>query len=249
MPFRQQILEWITDPLEMKNTILPESNEHPEINSYSYYNDWKIVEPADPSVLLGAGAVVSTTEDLANFIEGLFLEKLIKEESLAKMTTLEGDFGHGISSFPFEEHDSYSHTGGIDGFQSLLSYFPQEDLSVCLQSNGMNYNYGDITEAIVSTYFGNELETPDLSSLSLPAEELQKYVGEYRSDDTLLEFSFTLENDLLMAHPTGYESAVLSPKGNHTFDFTPVNAKLIFSPEKEEMKLHQSGQTYLFKRK
>ncbi|MEB2778234.1 serine hydrolase domain-containing protein [Algoriphagus sp. D3-2-R+10] len=248
-PLDQLIKKWITDPLEMKNTFLPESSDHPEVNSYSYYNDWQLVEPADPSVLLGAGAIISTTEDLAKFAEGLFKGKLINKESLSNMLTIESAFGRGISSFPFDEHAGYGHMGGIDGFQSLLSYFPTEDLTICLLSNGMNYNYGNISEAIVSAYFGHEIEIPNLKNIVLSEQELKKYIGEYSSDDTPLEFTFSVEDGLLIAFPSGYEKAALSPKSLDTFEYTPVNAVLIFNPEKGEMQLNQGGDSYLFRKK
>jgi CubicO group peptidase (beta-lactamase class C family) len=249
IPLPQQISEWITAPLGMKNTLLPSPNQHPEVISYTYYNDWEIIDPTDPSVLLGAGAVVSTAEDLAKFIEGLFTGQLIKQESLSSMISIKDDFGRGISSFPFEGHQAYGHTGSIDGFQTLLSYFPEEGLSLSFLSNGMNYNYGDITEAVISTYFGKELEIPDLRRIKLSVDELQKYVGAYRSDDTPLLLSFKIEDGLLIAFPSGYEPAALSPKGNHTFEFIPVNAEMIFSPEDGKMTLNQGGESYFFKKR
>jgi hypothetical protein len=42
--------------------------------------------------------------------------------------------------------------GGIDGFRSALSYFPESKLSVAITSNGMNYGNNDIVIAILSSY-------------------------------------------------------------------------------------------------
>jgi len=246
---QQQIREWITEPLEMTNTSLPGSNEHPEVNSYSYFNNWKITNTSDPSVLLGAGAIVSTTEDLAKFVEGLFNEKLIEKKSLYKMISIEDGFGRGIFSFLFDEHIIFGHTGGIDGFQSSISYFPEIGLLVCMLSNGMNYNYTEITDAMISSYWGDEIVIPNLKSIIISVEQLEKYVGEYRSNEISLELSFTLEDGLRIAYPSGYESAALSPKGNHTFEFNAVNAKITFSPEKGKMQLNQGGETLMFTRR
>jgi hypothetical protein len=50
--------------------------------SYRYIGGWREAEELDFSVVAGAGAIVSTTADMATFIQGLFDLKLVSKESL-----------------------------------------------------------------------------------------------------------------------------------------------------------------------
>ena len=68
-----------------------------------------------------AGALYSTTEDLLRWERGLFGGKLLKPESLAKMTTAVKDhYAFGVGVDEKDGRRRISHGGGIEGFNTQL---------------------------------------------------------------------------------------------------------------------------------
>ena len=90
------------------------------------------------SVPMGAGAMVSTTADLSRFMEALFAGKVVSQASLNQMKTMNDNYGMGLFAFPFDGKTAYGHTGGIDGFTSMVAYFPEEKVTYAYKSKGLN---------------------------------------------------------------------------------------------------------------
>ena len=113
--------------------------------SFKWSKDqWNLESETDASIPHGAGSIVSTPSDLIVFIEALFAGKLIEKSSLEKMKTMTGGMGLGMVQFPFGAKRAFGHNGGIDGFQSSLGYFPEENISIALIGNGFVYPMNDI---------------------------------------------------------------------------------------------------------
>lgn len=89
---------------------------------------------------LGDGGVVSTAEDLVLFLRGLFEGELVSEELLAEMMDLVEDgeggyYGLGLSYYDMEFGEGYGHAGLSSGFESDMTYYPDEDIVVIVLSN------------------------------------------------------------------------------------------------------------------
>jgi hypothetical protein len=164
------------------------------------------------------------------------------------MQEIKEGYGRGMFQFPYYERKAYGHNGGIDGFTSMLGYFPEEKLTICFLSNGANYNSNNIILATLDTYFGKEIKIPSFQAVALSSEDLDKYVGEYASDQIPLKINFVKDGTTLIAKPTGQPDAIMEPRGAHVFEFVQAGATMIFDPEKGEMTLKQGGGTILFKR-
>lgn len=246
--YRELVKERITKPLRLEHTLVGQGKGSNEASSYSFENGWQKEQVTDMSIPLGAGAIVSTTEDLGNFIEGLFSGKLISDESLGLMKEIKDGYGRGMFQFPYYEKKAYGHNGGIDGFSSMLGYLPSDDVTICILSNGSNYNNNTIILAILDTQFGREVKIPSFQTATLTEEELDQYLGEYASDQIPLKMTFSKEGNTLIAKATGQPETPLEARGNHVFEFVQAGATMIFDPEKGEMTLKQGGATILFKR-
>jgi len=145
-PYPEALKERITSKIGLTDTyyggkINPANNE---AYSYSYQGEWKQEPETDMSIPGGAGALVSTPTDLVKFIEALFAGKLISQSSLNQMKTMRDNFGMAMFIMPFDDKKSYGHSGGIDGFSSMLSYFPEEGLAISYISNGAVYSTNDV---------------------------------------------------------------------------------------------------------
>ncbi|WP_070964177.1 serine hydrolase domain-containing protein [Vibrio sonorensis] len=146
------ILEWVTDqpldalitnqiaaPLRLTNTQFCNKWEQCEVNSQSYYyadSDWHSVTPWAASSIGGAGALVSTPKELNRFIEALFNQELITTTSLNLLKPKASLPHSGVQEMHFYNQQGFGYTGWIEGYYSLLVYFPEKSLSVAITING-----------------------------------------------------------------------------------------------------------------
>ena len=248
--YAELIKENIASPLKLNSTYVGKSPVKEEAKSYQFADGKWVFEPyTDMSIPAGAGAIVSTTEDLLRFIEGLFAGKIISQESLELMKEIKDGYGRGMFQYPYAEKKFYGHTGGIDGFRSLIGYFPNEKLTIVTLSNGLNFNSNDITIALLHSYFGHEVSIPSFTTVELSEEEIDQYVGEYSSEQIPLVFTFERQGKVLIAKPSGQQDTPLDAKGNHTFEFSMAGAIFEFDLVEGEMTLKQGGASITFKRK
>lgn len=230
--FAQNLNERITSRIGLKNTwyggkINLAANE---ASSFKFENYKWILQPeTDMSIPGGAGAVISTTPDLTSFITALFDGKLINESSLKSMTIMKDGFGLGILKMPFYERSAFGHTGGIDGFSSLLAYFPEENVSLAFCSNGLNYTMNDILIGLLSCYFEKPYVIPDFKTIKLSSEKLAAYEGEYTSTQLPLVITVKQDNGKLTAQATGQPAFTLETISETEFRFDQAGIVMIFS--------------------
>ncbi|MFN4152813.1 MAG: serine hydrolase domain-containing protein, partial [Candidatus Sericytochromatia bacterium] len=180
--YSTNLKEMIIDKIGLKDTYYGGQVKIDSNESYSYnFENKKWVQEAvtDMSIPHGAGAIVSTPNDITLFITSLFNEKLVSKNSLNEMTTITDGYGKGIFEMFFYEHASFGHTGGIDAFHSILSYFPKDDLSIALTCNGLNYDMNNIGLGILSIYYNKDYEIPSFKKINIKPEIIKKYEGIY----------------------------------------------------------------------
>jgi len=90
----------------------------------------------DMSIPFSAGALYSTTGDLLRWQQGLYGGKVLSAESLKKMTTpFKDDYALGLVVKTHGGSREFFHGGSIFGFNTSLSYRPNEELSIIVLSN------------------------------------------------------------------------------------------------------------------
>ena len=240
----------IIQPQGLKNTYFGKKLElaKNECASYRFSGKWELEKETHSSVSLGAGGIVSTTEDLLFFITNLFEQKIINAASLEQMMKLEDGFGMGIFSVPFYDKKGFGHNGGIDGFSSFLYTFPEEKISIALTSNGSRFNNNDIAIAALSACFNLPLQLPSFSAIELSAEDLNKYLGSYANPEIPIKISITKDSLSLIAQATGQPSFTLETIGKDSFEFSPAGVEIQFIPERNLLILKQGGGEFSFKR-
>jgi CubicO group peptidase (beta-lactamase class C family) len=88
------------------------------------------------SVPFSAGALYSTTEDLLRWEQGLFGGKLLSAASLQKMTTpFKHDYACGLFARKVDGHNVIEHDGAIEGFNTSMSYYPDDKLTIIVLAN------------------------------------------------------------------------------------------------------------------
>jgi D-alanyl-D-alanine carboxypeptidase len=221
-----------------------------ESYSYDYAPQWTQVSETDLSIPAGAGAVVSTPADLVKFINALFAGKLISPANLERMETMKDNYGMAMFIIPFYDKKGYGHSGEMDGFSSLLIYFPQEKLAIAYTSNGARYSTFDVVKGALSIYFNRPFTIPEFKEITLNATDLNKYVGKYSSTQIPIKIAITEKNKTLYAQAAGpgaFPRALpLEAKGAHKFTYSVYDITLQFDTAKNSFSLIQGGSTNLF---
>lgn len=243
---------YITKPLKLKNTYLLTKVldlQKQEAKSYSFAsNHWEEEPQTHHSIPLGAGGIISTPIDIVKFSEALFGGKILKPESLALMQNTKDQFGLGLFLFPYYNQIGYGHTGGIDGFRAVFSYFPDTKIAYVLTSNGINYNLNNISLSVLNAASGRAYIIPEFSTTTYKTTEaeLDKHVGIYASADISLKITISKTKTGLTAQATGQASFPLKAINENIFTFDQAGIQLTFNPTQNTMLLLQNGKEFLF---
>ncbi|MHA3787967.1 serine hydrolase domain-containing protein [Flavobacterium hauense] len=250
-PFKAIADEKIIKPLGLKNTyfggkINPASNE---AYSYEFDGSWAKSPETDMSVPMGAGAMVSNPNDLSRFIEALFAGKLITMENLEQMKTISDDYGMGLFMIPFNHRKGYGHTGGIDGFSSMLAYFPEDKVTFALTSNGNSISNNDIAIAALSWVFNQPFEIPSFKTFAYTDAELNAYTGTYTTSEMPVSFIIAKNGSTLTAQASGQGAFPIESSEKNIFKFDAAGITITFKPETKSFLIVQGGHGVTFTKK
>jgi len=159
-----QILESrIIKPLELKRTEYGKkiNTDNNEALSYSKeWYDWELEPETNMSAPSGAGALVSTPAEVNIFIQSLFSGELVSETSLYKMIDFKQRTGLGLFKFSFSDIGGFGHGGSIDGFRSIVVYFPREKFSITILANGLTTSVTGILGSVLNELKDALIENP-----------------------------------------------------------------------------------------
>jgi CubicO group peptidase (beta-lactamase class C family) len=220
-PYGEALEERITSKIGLKDTYTATGNIDVNKNeSLTYFNlggDWKQVPETHPSILFGAGSIISTPNDLAKFIQALFDGKIVSKESLDQMKTIRDGDGLGMEPFAFAGKTFYGHTGGGDNYGAWLAYLPEEKLAVAYTTNAKVYPVVNIVRGVVDIYYNKPFTIPALESIAVSPEVLDKYVGVYSSPAAPVKFTITRDGATLFFQPPGQSAVPLEATAQDKF--------------------------------
>ena len=177
----------------------------------------------------GAGALYSTVEDLARWNDAVFGGKVLSAASTeaawtavktvaAPQPTDDGyGFGWGVGSF--RGLREIQHGGGLQGFLSQLSRFPDRKLTVVVLANAAppvpGLVPGTLARDIAEIYLGDVMQArPSTRRPStLTPEELEAFVGRYDYGQAIL--TVTREGERLFAQLGGQPRFEIFPQLGH----------------------------------
>jgi D-alanyl-D-alanine carboxypeptidase len=217
-----------------------------EAYSYTPGNGWQQMPETDMSIPAGAGSVVSTPTDLVKFIDGLFAGKLISTGNLALMKTMNDGFGMGMFQLSLGTKKAYGHNGDIDGFSSVVGYFPEEKVAYAYCANGIDYPVKDLVNGALKIYFHIPYTIPVFRSPVLTSDELDKYVGHYSSLRIPIKVVVSKKGNVLMAQATGQAAFALKPLEKDKFGYALAGIVMEFRPIFGEFTLKQGGGAFPF---
>lgn len=247
--YSQFVQENIFDPLGMRDSGC-DSNSAIILHRASGYtsSDKRMMNAGyiDMTIPFSAGGLYSTTEDLARWEQGLFGGKLLSSASLQEMTKpFQHNYAFGLIVTTVNGHKVIEHSGGIEGFNTALAYYPEDKLIVAVLSNLNGDAPLNITHRLAAVAHGEEVVLPaERKEILVTAAILAKYVGVYELAPGF-NLVVTLEGGNLMLQATGQPKFQLFEESETKFFLKVVDAEIDFVKndrnEVTSLMLHQGG--------
>lgn len=146
----------------------------------------------DMSLPYAAGSMYSTVEDLFKWDQSLYADKILSATSKKLMFTPGlSNYGYGFNIYDQtigktnEKTKFVQHSGGINGFNSLITRAVEKGQTVIILDNvGLGNNHGKITNSIFNVLNGQPVEPPKKSI----AETLYKIALEKNVTSAIAEY-------------------------------------------------------------
>jgi CubicO group peptidase (beta-lactamase class C family) len=200
----------------------------------------------DMTVPFSAGGLYSTTGDLLRWEQGLFGGKLLSPESLKQMTTpFKHDYAFGLGVHTVNGHRVIDHGGGIEGFNTMLAYYPDEKLTVAVLANLNGGAPQEIAVDLGALAHGENVVLPsERRTVHIDPKIFDRYVGDYALSPKFI-MKVSREGDRFITQATGQGQVEIFPENDHKFFAKVVNAQITFVTDKggkaTALILHQGG--------
>jgi CubicO group peptidase (beta-lactamase class C family) len=115
------------------------------------------MKPLHPSTVLSSGSLCTTASDLARWAHLLASGYVLLPDSYVTMTTparlanntvVGNGYGLGVVKETILGHPAVWHNGAIEGYQSFLVYFSEQDIAVAVLINAFPTKTGGDPQAI-----------------------------------------------------------------------------------------------------
>jgi D-alanyl-D-alanine carboxypeptidase len=250
-PYKDIVNERIIQRLGLRNTCYGDHAgfQGSEVASYKYAdNQWRPEKAVYLDNFAGAGAIISTPQDLCTFITAIFNGKFISMTSIARMTRIEKDgYGWGMFSFGDSLHTGYGHSGQTEGFASTMQYYPEKKLAIAYCTNGEVYPKDDIIDDVFKICFAEHCTIPTFTPITLTQQQLQPFIGIYTGDNGL-QVTGTAVNGALVLETKGQQFS-LDALSDHEFHNVRFGFFFEFDKDGKQLIVHDAATTYWLQKK
>jgi CubicO group peptidase (beta-lactamase class C family) len=211
--YDRQLQKRIVKPLGLRRTRFGGTIDTAKNEARSHDFDdgkWIAHKQESLSVSAGAGAIVSTAEDLARFITAVFDGRLISANSVREMITpfspqFEGGERKGVVVSKLArgaDKTIYSHLGGIDAFSANLVYFPETKTAIAIAMNGQNFPMNRLFWLLADSRLGLPSQPLSFEGIALPEQTLLTYEGVYTFPQIGMDITVRRDGEQLTAQAT-----------------------------------------------
>lgn len=253
--YEDLLIQTIADPLNMKDTRIG-LTERMQKNLALGHNGGEVVENWDIPTLAGAGAIRSSTSDMARFIAANlgYIESPLKEAMALSHKARHNKAGDMSVAMGWHikkgaDGDVIWHNGGTGGYRTFAGFVKESGVGLVLLTNSSSSS-DDIGFYLLDP--GSKLAEvkPKGQSVEVPESILEQYVGVY---ELAPEFKITVtqEGKELYGQATGQPKFQMFAENETLFYLTVVEAKISFqrkNGEVESLTLFQGGQEMLGKK-
>lgn len=255
--YRNFLQQHIFGPLGMKNSGYDSSHPTSRNHAKGYIstnNGYRPAQFVNMTVPYSAGALYSTVQDLYTWDRTLEASKMLPKPlheqmfaphvAIGKSGRVHYGFGWMIT-YEFG-HKEYFHNGGIQGFTSVNSWFPNQHAYVIVLNNVTSHRVAWIAHELTAILFSKKYQIPQVHhAITLPPDQMQKFVGQYRLSPNF-EIKITLVGDQLKEQATRQPVFPIYPESKTEFFLKVVDAQISFITNDKgqvtKLVLHQGGQ-------
>lgn len=249
--YEQLVIDRIAKPLNMEDTRIKVAAADSSRLAKGHA-DGKTVANWDLPVFEGAGALRSTGEDMMKFLEaqmGIIDSKLWPYMQKTQQPLFDIDQGLnrqtdkiGMAWFYATDNDTIMwHSGGTGGYRSFIGINKESGSGAIVLSNST----ADLSDLYFHLLDSNYELRHENESISLTTKELERFVGEYKSERGF-SFYVTNEKGQLFIRLTGQPKALVEPIADDLFVNKQVGAEFDFdttgSGKVSQLILRQGGQ-------
>ncbi len=252
------------DPLGMSNTGLHHQGVKLEKEALGYsYKDGEPERAPDWEMTWagGAGALYSTVGDLFKWNEAVFSGKVLEEASLqAAFTPVKLNngkeapykFGYGWMIGDLRGWKTISHGGGLPGFITFLTRFPEQNITITVLTNAAppdKLNPQQTANDLAGIFFWEDMpiQASYVAAENADPSLYPDYAGRYEYPGGAV-MTVSTEDDQLFAQLTGQPNFEIFPRGNEEFFWKVVDAQVKFVRNDAGEVIHaihtQGGQTF-----
>lgn len=223
-----------------------------------YRKDGLIFRNADywsPTIAYAAGGLLSNTEDLFQWFQGLLNGKILKKETLEKAFTpfklKDGSlisYGYGWYIEDLGSIKSIEHGGNMNGFMTYEIYYPQEDIFITVLFNCEDAEKDKISNNISEIVLGKSLQTDTFLKEGI----LNTYIGTYAlTTDRKRTITVFKKNNSLFAKISGQSTFELLFQTNTKFQLKglkDITGKFLLKNERVTKILVNQNSTFEWKK-
>jgi CubicO group peptidase (beta-lactamase class C family) len=193
----------LLDPLGLHDTGLDADDlilHHRALGYSEHAGGWAYARSESLSVPWAAGAMYSTTGDLARWTKALHGGKVLSAASLAEMTHAGlGDYGMGLEIGEHAGEPMIWHNGGIEGFHSYLAWIPSRRLTAVILSNDESSPAETMGAQLFAVAEGRPVILPaERRAVAITPARLARFVGAFTFPDQSEPTTFEIENGRLV---------------------------------------------------
>lgn len=217
--------QWVLAPFGMTHTgYFPDEAMVPgAVQGYSADASGKPTRPPFVSISgpMAAGALTSTSEDIARLAVGLNNPSIFPPDLLRAMTTPakladggDAPYGYGLFLTTVRGEPAYGHNGGIEGFSSQFLYLPKAHVSVAVlvNSDAGAPSARAIALQLAAAAIGKPYRT--FEDQKLGDKERQAIVGDYQISGESVHAITEDHGELYIQRAPGPKRHLLAARGD-----------------------------------
>jgi hypothetical protein len=147
------------------------------------------------------------------------------------MNKIDMGYGKGVLNFMFAERKFTGHNGTIEGFTSVLGYYPKEQIGFSLVLNGANCDFNELVLGILSCYYKLPYRFPDFANkVTVDEATLKKYEGKYTNPAMPFVIDVSLTDGILRVHADEQGTFYITPTSQTEFKHEGSGVVMEFTP-------------------
>ena len=189
--------------------------------------------PLDMQQPYAAGSMYSTVGDLLKWDQALYTDALIPASAKTLMWTPFKDgyaYGWGIrdaspATFGYRQ---IAHSGGINGFSSMIIRVPEIHVTAIVLGNNAAAPAAPIARDLLAIYFGAPYDIPAPKTIiPLDPKVFDQYVGRYQLGPNFV-MTVSREGNRFITQATGQKPIEIFPLSETTFFPKQIEAEITF---------------------